>query len=130
MWFVVLSLVIAVALLSKATIALSAPQRFYAERRRHYASAVQPAQLLVAPAVIVALTLTAWHATFFHYRPWGWIVTAFLTALACFAVDHVFRWENHRLRMVQAVTNPKVWQLDCLLLALGSMFVALAWMVY
>ena len=130
MWFQVLSLVIAAALLGKATIALIARRWFYAIRQRQYATESLPTKLLVAPAVVVALTLVAWYATIFHYQPWGWVVTGFLTALSCMAVDHVFRWSSHRQAMLKAVTNPKVWQVDCLLMVVGSGFVALALLVY
>ena len=130
MWFWVLSLVIGVALVAKATVALVAPRRFYAVRERQYASESLPPKLLVAPLVVVALTLAAWYATLFDYRPWGWLVTGFLTAVSCLAVDHVFRWASHRQRMLKAVRSPHVWWIDCLLLAVGAGFVALAWMVY
>ena len=130
MWFRVLSLVIAAALLVKATIALALGRRFYAERQRQYASESPPAKVWVPPLVIVALALVAWYAIIFHYQPWGWVVTGSLTALACLAVDHLFRWESHRQRMLKVVTNPKVWQVDCLLLVLGVGFVALALLVY
>ena len=130
MWFRVLSLVIATALLGKASIALAARRRFYAERQRQYASASLPPKLFIAPVVVVAVTLVAWYATIFHYQPWAWIVTGSLTAVSCMAVDHVFRWERHRQAMLKVVTNPKVWQFDCLLLAVGSGFVALALLVY
>jgi len=39
MWFKVLGLLIAIALLGKAAVALAAPGRFYAVRQRQYASA-------------------------------------------------------------------------------------------
>ena len=130
MWFRILSLVIAVALLGKGVIALAAPRRFYAERQRQYSSESAPPKLLVAPMVIGVLTLVAWYATLFHYQPWGWVVTGFLTALACMAIDHLVRWEKHRQRMLKVVSNPKVWQVDCLLLIVGAGFVALALVVY
>ena len=130
MWFRVLSLVIAAALLGKAAIALLVPRRFYAERQRQYASESLPAKLLVPPLVIVALASVAWYAAVFHYRPWGWLVTGALTALSCLAVEHLFRWERHRRRMLKVVANPNVWQVDCLLLALGAGFAALALLVY
>ena len=68
--------------------------------------------------------------TIFHYQPWGWVVTGSLTALACLAVDHVFRWESHRRKMLEVVTNPKVWRVDCFLLVVGAAFMALALLVY
>jgi hypothetical protein len=130
LWFRVLSLVIGVALLSKAATALFARRRFYAERQRQYASASQPPNLLVAPAVILAVTSAAWYATIFQYRPWGWVVTGSLTALSCLSLDHVFRWERHRQRMLKVVSSQNVWQVDCLLLLAGTAFVVLALLVY
>jgi uncharacterized membrane protein YidH (DUF202 family) len=130
MWFRVLSVLIAVALLGKAAIALVAPQRFYNERQRQYASEARPRKLLVAPVVIVVITLAAWYATIFQYQSWGWVVTGCLTALSCLSVDHLLRWERHRQRMLRVVMNPKVWWVDCVLLVVGSLFVALAFCVY
>ena len=130
MWFRVLSLVIGVALVVKATVALVAPRRFYAVRERQYASESLPRQLLFAPLVVVALTLSAWYATLLDYRPWGWLVTGFLTAISCLSVDHLFRWVKHRERMLKVVRSPQVWWFDCLLLAVGAGFLALAWKVY
>ena len=130
MWFRVLSLMITAALLGKASIALAAHRRFYAARQRQYASESLPPKLFIAPVVVVAVTLVAWYATIFHYQPWGWVVTGSMTALSCMAADHVFRWERHRQAMLKVVMNPKVWQFDCLLLAVGLGFVALALLVY
>ena len=130
MWFRILSLVIAAALLGKAAIALSMPGRFYAERQRQYASVSPPAQVLVPPVVIAGLASAAWYATIFHYQPWGWVVTASLTALACGSVHQLFRWETQRQRMGKVVASPNVWRVDCLLLAIGALFVALAVFVY
>ena len=130
MWFRGLSLVIAVALLAKASIALAMPRRFYSERQRQYASASPPVEVLVPPVVIVALALVAWYATIFYYQSWGWIITGSLTALACVAVDHGFRWQKHRLKMLRVVSNPRAWRVDCLLLVVGAVFVALAFLVY
>ncbi len=129
-WFRTLSFVIAAALLGKAAIALAIPRRFYAVRERQYASESLPPKLLVAPVVVVALTLVAWYATIFHYQPWSWVVTGFLTALSCLAIDHVFRWQSHRQRMLKVVRSPTVGWLDCLLLVVGVGFVGLALLVY
>jgi hypothetical protein len=123
-------LVIAAALLGKAAIALVIPRRFYAVRERQYAMETLPPKLVVAPVIVVALTLTAWHATIFRYRPWGWVVTGFLTALAYLAVDHVFRWPSHRQRMLKAVRSPNVGWVDCLLLIVGAGVAGLAFLVY
>jgi hypothetical protein len=129
-WFRILSFAIGGLLLTKAVVALAIPGRFYAERRRQYASEVIPRKVIVGPAVVIVLALAAWYATIFHYRPWGWIVTGVLTALAGMAVDGLFRWEGHRQTMLKVVANPKVWQIDCLLLVLGAAFIALGLLVY
>lgn len=130
MWFKILSLIIATALLGKAAIALSMPGRFYAERQRQYASLSPPTKVLVPPVLIVGLALMAWYATIFHYKPWSWIVTASLTALACVSVYQLCRWATHRHRMSRVVANPNVGRVDWVLLAIGALFVALAVYVY
>ena len=130
MWFQFLSLLIAIALIGKASIALANRQKFYAARSRQYVSESLPLKPLIGPIIVGALTLVAWYATIFHYRPAGWIVTGFLTALSCMAFDHVFHWKRHRQVMFKLVTNPQVWLIDCVLLAVGAGFVALALLVY
>jgi len=129
-WFRVLGLLIGVALLAKAIVAFTVPERFYLARRGQYASESVPPKLLIAPAVVAALAVAAWYATVYHYRPWGWVVTGFLTALACMAADHVFRWEGHRRAMLRTVSSPNVWLFDCLPLVVGATFVVLALLVY
>ena len=119
MWFRVLSLVIATALLVKATVALAMPGRFYALRRRQYATESLPPKLVVAPALVFTLTGAAVYAAIFHYRPWGWIVVGFLALLSAMAVDHALRWRHHRLAMLKVVESPRVWRIDCALLALA-----------
>jgi hypothetical protein len=121
MWFQLLSLLIATALIGKASIALATRQNFYAARSRQYESDSQPVQLLVAPAIVGALTLISWYATIFHYRPAAWVVTGFLTAL---------RWKRHRQVMLRLVSNPQVWLIDCVLLCVGAAFLTLALLVY
>jgi hypothetical protein len=128
--FRVLALLIGGALLTKGIVALTAPARFYDARRRQYDSESLPPKLWIAPALVAALALAAWYATVFHYRRWGWIVTGFLTALACMAADHVFRWEQHRRAMLRMISSSHLWLLDCLLLAAGAGFVTLAMLVY
>jgi hypothetical protein len=130
MWFQALSFVIAVALIGKATVALIAPRRFYAVRQQQYSSETLPSRLLIPPVLVFALTLAAWFATIFHYRPWGWVVTVFLSVLSCLALHHVFYWVKHRQAMLKVVANPKVKQFDYVLLALGFGFLALSLFVY
>ena len=130
MLFQVLSGLLAVALLTKATIALATRQRFYAMRQRQYASECQPPQVVVTAGVVIILCSLAWYATIFHYRPHGWIVTLFFTLLSCGSVNHLLHWKKHRQRMLKVVSSPKVWIIDCFLLALGGGFAALASLVY
>jgi hypothetical protein len=129
-WFRVLSLLLAAALLGKSVIALIAGRRFYAVRRRQYATEFLPPKLLVAPALVLALTAVGGYAAVYHYRPWGWIVVAFLVLMSAMALDHVLRWRVHRLAMLKVVESPQVWQVDCVLLGLGLAFAALAVFVY
>ena len=130
MWFKWLSLLIAAALVAKAIIALVARRRFYAIRQRQYATESLPRKLLVAPAIVFALAAVSLYAAWFHYRPWGWIVVAFLMLLSAMALDHVLRWPAHRLAMLKVVESPDVWRVDCVLLALGLIFAALGASVY
>jgi hypothetical protein len=130
MWFKVLSFVIATALLGKATIALAIPARFYASRQRQYASSAMPTELMVPPAVVGAVTVVAWYATVFQYRPWGWVVTGFLTLLSCGSAVNLTRWRQHREAMLKVVANPRVWLIDYLLLLLGGAFAVLGVLVY
>jgi hypothetical protein len=129
-WFKVLSLLIAAALLGKAAVALAARGRFYAARRRQYATETLPPKLVVAPVLVLALTGAAIYAARFHYRAWGWVVVGFLILLSAMAVDHVVRWRAHRLAMLKVVESANVWRVDCALIALGLAFAALGVFVY
>ena len=130
MWFQVLSFVIAVALLVKATVALTVPRRFYAKRQEQYSAETRPSGLLIPPAVVLTLTLAAWFATIFHYQPWGWLVTGFLSALSCLSLHHLFHWKTHRQTMLKVVASPKVNRVDYVLLVVGLAFLALSLFVY
>ena len=130
MWFKLLAIVLGMALIGKAAIALAFHQKFYAARQRQYASALLPAKLLVGPILAIALACTAWYATLFQYRPWGWVITLFVTLLAAMSVEHLWRWRRHRERMLKVVSNPRVWQVDCVLMLLGCGMVALGLTVY
>jgi hypothetical protein len=129
-WFRVLSFVIAAALLIKAAVALAMPERFYATRRRQYASESKPRELWLPPAIVLLVTSVAWYATILHYRPWGWIVTGALTLLCCASLHHVLRWRRHRATMSAIVSSPKVLLVDYALLVIGTGFAALGWWVY
>jgi len=130
MWFRVLSFMIAMALLVKAAVALIASRRFYAKRQQHYSSETLPSKLLIPPAAVLALTVAAWFATIFHYQPWGWLVTSFLSLLSCLSLHNLLNWAKHRQTMLRLVANPKVKPVDYLLLAAGLGFLALALFVY
>jgi ABC-type spermidine/putrescine transport system permease subunit II len=128
--FQALSFIIAAALIVKAAVALAIPHRFYASRQRQYASAAMPMELMVPPAIIVAITSIAWYATLAHYRPWGWIVTATLTLLCSLSLRNLTRWRRHRETMSKVVAHPRVWIVDCVLLVAGAGFAALGLFVY
>lgn len=130
MYFKILGLFIAIAFIGKAVSALAFPGRFYRARQQQYASVTPSPKLFIAPAVVGVLTAVAWFATFFHYAPWGFLVTAVLTALCVPAVHHLSCWGTHRQIMLQTVTSAKVWWFDCTLLAAGLAFAALAILVY
>jgi hypothetical protein len=130
MWFQFLSLLIAIALIGKASIALAKRQKFYAARSRQYDSESLSFKLLVAPTIVGTLTLIAWYATIFSYQSAAWVVTGFLTALSLMAFDHVFRWRRHGQVMLKVVTNPQIWLIDCMLPIVGAAFLALALLVY
>jgi hypothetical protein len=128
--FRVLSFLIATALVVKAAVALAMPERFYATRRRQYASEARPRELWLPPAIVLLVTSIAWYATVFHYRPWGWIVTGALTLLSCASLHHLLRWRRHRATMRAIVSSPRVLLVDYGLLVVGAGFAALGWWVY
>jgi hypothetical protein len=130
MWFQTLTFIIAAALIVKAAVALAIPGRFYASRQQQYASTSMPFALMVPPAIILTITSIAWYATFAHYRPWGWVVTGFLTTLCLLSLHNLARWRRHRETMSKIVAHPRVWIVDCALLAVGAGFAALGWLVY
>ena len=130
MFFRGLVLTMAGMLLAKAMIALIIPEHFYAERQRQYASPSRPAEVFIGPAVIICLAATAWYATIFHYEPWGWVVTACLTASAAAIGYRLLHWEGHRHKMRLVVADPKVWQVDCRLLAIGALLMEVGFLVY
>lgn len=121
---------IAAALIGKATVALAAPQQFYATRRGQYNTQHLPRKLLAGPVFIGLLASISWYATIYHYRSAGWLVTVFLTVVLCIAFDHLFRWNKHRQRMLRVLSASNLWLFDCVLLLIGTMFALLAFLVY
>ena len=95
-----------------------------------YSSASLPLALMVPSAVVLSVTSIAWYATFFHYRPWGWVITACLTLLCGLSLHNLSRWRRHREVMSRIVADPRVWLVDCLLLVLGGGFAALGLLVF
>ena len=130
MWFQILALIIATALIVKGLVALAIPNRFYAARQRQYDSETMPRKLLVPPVIVLTLTAVAWYATLAHYRPWGFIVTGALTLLSGMAVHNLRHWSKHRRAMHALVRDPKVWRIDAGLLVAGLGFTLLALLVY
>lgn len=127
MWFKILSLLIGVPCLLKGIVGLSLPDRFYRWRQAQYASERPPAALFLAPlALVVALAVT-WYATLVHYAPWGWVVTAFVTAAAVLGAANLVRWRQHQGRALRAIRSPATRRgVDLALIGIGAAFVALA----
>ncbi len=130
MSFRILSAVVGLALVVKSIAALMNPDRFYASRQRQYASSAMPRALLAGPAAVALMAAGAWYATIYHYVPWSWIVTGFVTGLLVMSLDHLCRWDAHRKAMLRVVTSRTVRLIDWCLLALGLGFLALAALVY
>lgn len=131
MWFKVLSLLIGVPCLLKGAIGLTFPARFYRWRQGQYASERPPPGLFLAPLGLVAAVAVTWYATAFHYAPWGWVVTAFVTAAAVAGAANLIRWRQHRGRALRAVGSPAARRgVDLVLVGVGAGFVALALAVY
>lgn len=133
MWFQVLSLLIAGLCIGKAVVALAAPEWFYGFRQQQYGSERLPWSIFVAPAFVMALTLTAWYATLTHYVDWGWVVTAVLSFFAVLAVVNLRQWAVHRVAVLRAIRAPQTatrQRVDAGILLFGSLFLALAIFVY
>lgn len=131
MWFQVLSLLIGVPCLVKGAVGLLAPGRFYRWRHGQYGAERPPAAVVVAPVALTGSVAVTWYATAFHYAPWGWVVTAFVTAAAALGAANLARWGRHRARALRAVTSPAVRRgVDLVLVGVGAGFVALALTVF
>lgn len=131
MWFEVLSLLIGVPCLLKGIIGLSLPTRFYRWRHGQYASERPPQALFVVPLALVGVVAVTWYATVFHYVPWGWVVTAFITVAALAGGANLLRWRQHQGRALRAVGSPATRRaVDLVLIGVGAGFVALALAVY
>jgi len=131
MWFKVISILIAAVCLLKAGIGLLAPVYFYRVRERHYRASRIPLAVLTVVGSLVTLTAIAWYATFTADVRFGWIVTAFLTAVAILAIVNLTRWDLHRQTAMIAVRSvAKRRAVDILLITFGIGFLMLAWRVY
>jgi len=124
-------MLIGVSCLLKGIVGLTFSDYFYQWRRAHYTSAQTPSALFAAPSVVAAVVAVTWYATLFHYSPWGWIVTAFVTATALLGTANLVRWKQYRGRALRAVDNTVTRRcVDVMLLVIGAGFVALAMFVY
>ncbi len=131
MWFKVLSLLIGVPCLLKGLVGLSLPGRFYRWRQGQYATGRPPSALFAAPLALAVAAAVTWYATLFHYAPWGWVVTAFVTAAALLGTANLVRWREHQGRALRAVGSPATRRgVDLVLIGIGAGFVALALAVY
>ncbi len=128
MVFKLLSLLIALLCLGKASTALLAPHLFYRRRRQQYESAVRPRSIFIVPMLVWLLTAAAWYALVFHYQPEGWIVTGFLSVIALLALRNLWRWRTHRAALLDAIQETNAAyrrRFDVVLFIIGSMFMLL-----
>ena len=131
MWFQVLSWLIAVPCLLKGIIGLLLPERFYGWRHGHYTSERPPKVLFVAPLALTGSVTVTWYATAYHYVPWGWVVTVFVTAASLLGLANLLRWRKHRDRALHTVGSPATRRsVDLVLIGAGAGFVAMALAVY
>ena len=131
MWFKVLSLILAFLCLTKGTVALIIPARFYQRRRQQYSSEQIPRVLRVIPFVVLTFLSLCWYANLFHYVRWGWVVTAFVTTVAAFSLENTLQWSRHRIRMLSLIGYAERKRyLDASIAALGLCFLLLAVFVY
>jgi len=131
MWFQVLSLLIGVPCVLKGVVGLMFPGRFYRWREGQYASDRPPTVLFLAPLALAAAVAVTWYATLAHYTPWGWVVTAFVTAAAALGAANLIWWRQHQDRALRTVVNPATRRgVDLALVGIGAGFVALALAVY
>ena len=130
--FQIISLFVAVPALLKGTTGLLLPSRFYGWRQQQYASTSIPRVVLIMPSLFVLLAGVSWYATFFDYRPWGWVTTGFTTFIASLGVLNLGRWSTHRQKTGEAIaTQPKTRTgVDITILVLGLLFIYLAFFVY
>ncbi|CAN5347657.1 hypothetical protein BH10PLA2_BH10PLA2_11350 [soil metagenome] len=131
MWFKMLGLLIGTPCLLKGFIGLLLPEKFYRWRHGQYASERPPGVLFVAPLALAAAVAVTWYATAFHYVPWGWVVTVFVSIAAVVGTVNLIRWQQHQNRSLRAVSNPATRRnVDLVLVGLGVAFVVLAIAVY
>ena len=131
MWFQILSLLIGVPCLLKGVIGLLLPDRFYRWRHGHYASERPPRVLFMAPLALAGAVAVTWYATAFRYAPWGWVVTAFVTAAALLGMVNLLRWREHQGRALRAVGSTATRRsVDLVLIGVGAGFIALALAVF
>jgi hypothetical protein len=131
MWFKVLSFIVALACLTKGIVALARPARFCARRRQQLSAGRIPRAILVVSSLVVAMMAVTWHATLFHYAPWGWILTTFITVLSFLSMLNVLRWSTSRIRMLAFVEYAEQnWHVDAAIITLGVIFLTLAIFVY
>ncbi|MSU69382.1 MAG: hypothetical protein EXS39_01095 [Opitutaceae bacterium] len=120
MWFKVLTFLLAVPALAKGLVGLVAPVPFYAWRQTHYSAPRIPGLVLIAPGLLVAVTVAAWYATLFHYVPWGWIITGLSTGTMLLAAVNLWHWPTHRARALRVVADPALCRRVDLTIITGS----------
>ena len=131
MSFKILSMILGLLCLAKGVIALIIPARFYERRRQQYSSERMPIGLRIIPFIVLTFVCFCWYATLFHYVKWGWVVTAFVTAVAALSLENTFKWSRHRIRMLKAIDYAENYRrVDVCIAVLGVCFLFLAFFIY
>jgi hypothetical protein len=129
MSFQLIGLLVAGVCITKAVAGLTAPGRFYAIRRRQYASEQRPRSIYVAPLATLALALAAWYELVTAGSSLlGWLITGFLTFVAAVGSVNLLRWDEHRRIVLAAMERQPdaARTVDLGILVLGCCFAVLA----
>jgi hypothetical protein len=105
MWFKVLSFILAAMSFVKLGFGLAMGDRFYDWARKEYGRN-KPSSLITTLFVLTfLLVVVTWYATFAHYVPYGWILTALFTLIAVYLVVILACWKSIAPRLVRMIAK-------------------------